>query len=141
MSLRTGDIVEIKTPRGWLQGLVMAQEAGYPPAIGVAMVLHDAPLSAPATPLDPTALQVALMPLDRVQRAGHLRVLGAQHPPPSPVFRVPVRDRAGAEIYDWIWQEGRLRLRRPEDADDLPLREIRALDDLVEELAGRAKRR
>jgi hypothetical protein len=137
MSVAAGDIVALRVPEGWLYGWVLAVPGGYPPAVGFVGQVFDAPVADPVRLFDDAGLHIGLVPVWSALAAGQGQVAGHRANPPAPRFRVPILNRAGIEVYDWVWQDGRLSLRAPGDDAVLPLRTIVPLADIARRLTAR----
>ena len=130
MTLTPGDIFELRLAEGIAYGQVLATGPAYPPAVAFLSSLCAAPLPDPVASLGESEVTILLVPLTGTD---DLRVVGRAVPRLVPQFRVPVRDRAGRVLYDWLWDGDGISL--PPDAETarLPVREIVSL----RELAGR----
>lgn len=137
-ALVPGAVVEARTP----QGLRYAQVTHRHPATGhvvrvIAGDFQERPRDLAALARHP-AERVALCPMEAAIEAGALAVIGAAPIPANaqrfPVFRLPVRDRAGNPVYWWYWDGMGLSLAPPEglDPDRLPLRQLTPPGQLFE---------
>ncbi|MCB1396750.1 MAG: hypothetical protein H6899_11380 [Rhodobacter sp.] len=136
MTPQPGDIIEIGLDEGVLCGWVQAQPPGYPAAVAFAPRILDRASLDPGALIASGGLQVFLVPLAGVLAQGRLRVVGQRPVIDPPRFRVPVLNRAGERVYDWIWQSGGLTLRDAADVEDLPQRVILSLAAVVARLAA-----
>lgn len=136
MTVTPGAILEIRTAAGLLHGWVQAPVDGYPPILAFLPAVTPHPLADPAAVFEGADLQCFLVPLDPACRAGQVREVAVRPLGPAPVFRVPILNRVGAGLYDWVWQSGELRLRQPDDPGTLPLREIVPLQRVAGLLAA-----
>ena len=134
MTISTGNIIEVRLAQGYAYGLVLAEPAAYPPAIGFLPQIHSRRLSDVTPDLWNGGYVVLLSPLDRASANGTLTVLRSKALAgdfPEPKFRVPVRDRRGRILYQWQWNAGQIELPNSQDIDTLPIREIVPLEHVA----------
>lgn len=144
--LHPGDIVEIETPGGLGYVQVTHLHPAYPEVVrGLAGLHGERPADLDMLARAPTCLTV-LTPLGAALARGALaaRPIGTAPLPERargfPIFRIPIRDRAGGVVYWWYWDGEGLSLSPPgaPPAETLPLREILAAADLPARLAASA---
>lgn len=142
--LSPGDLVEVETPQG-LAYLHLSHEA--PPYPSVVRVLAR---NCAARPADLAALAagpaefVCLVPLAEILARGVItgRKIAALPLPAEaqafPLFRTPIRDRAGEVVYWWLWDGTGLRWCGTDTAgiEGYPMREIIGAQDLLQRLAA-----
>lgn len=116
---RVGDIIEIRLGAHVVTAWIVAWSKGYPPALA----LQGAAGFGPAR----------LVPIARAYAEGAVRVIGHHTGAPRPLFRVPILDRNGEEIYAWIWDGESIRLPTPGDnaVAGMPVRCITTVESLV----------
>lgn len=142
--LSPGDLVEVETPQG-LAYLHLSHEAPPYPSVVRVVARHCA-----ARPADLAALVarapdfVCLVPLAEIVARGTLkgRKIAALPLPDEarsfPLFRTPIRDRAGAVVYWWLWDGTGLRWCGTDtaDIDTYPMREIIGAEELLHRLGA-----
>lgn len=116
MKLAPGDLVELRFVEGVARGRVDMVARPYPPAI----TFEPHEVDAPGPPVETITLLVSL---DAAARSGRVQKIGWA-PPAPPRFRVPVRDRSGQVLYEWVWDGVRLQLPETKIRSRWPLREI-----------------
>lgn len=142
--LSAGDIVEITTPAGLCYVQVTHLHRVYPEVIRVLPgVRATRPDTFAGLVGSPTSF-VALCPLAAAlarEAPGAARVGSAPVPDADrsfPLFRLPIRDRAGEIVYHWFWDGDGLSLDQPAGVvpEALPLREITPVAALARRMAG-----
>ena len=142
---RPGDLVEIATPKGRAYLLVTHDHQSYPSVVRVLRGLHAGRPDDPAGLASGDPAFTAMIPL-----AGALARLGLDHrvvariDPATlgdfPVFRMPIRDKAGAIVYWWYWDGRSLSFDADPARDDeaIPMREILSADAFLDRLLSMA---
>lgn len=130
--LDPGTLVEIETAAGLAYLVVSHRHPLYGEVLrGLAGLYRERP-EAPAMLARAPVQFTAMSPLSEAMAAGRVAasVIGRTALPQSlrcfPVFRMPIRDRAGGVVYWWYWDGEGLSLAPPPGAEPaaLPLREI-----------------
>jgi len=136
--LSPGDIVAVETRAGTRHVQVTHLRAPYPD------VLRAINSNGATTPEDIAKGETAFVAMVEMTRAlrdadlptkiiGHATI--PQRDRPFPMFRLPIRNRAGEIVYWWSWDGEGLEV-APEVGDtNLPIREIMPMDVLRERLA------
>lgn len=115
---RIGDIIEIRLGAHVVTAWIVAWPKGYPPVLAIEGAAGFGP--------------ARLVPLARASAAGAVRVIGHRAGANPPLFRVPILDRNGEEIYAWIWDGESIRLPTPGDdaVAGMPVRCIETVESL-----------
>ncbi|MDU8945719.1 hypothetical protein [Ovoidimarina sediminis] len=136
--LSPGDIVAIETGAGTAHVQITHLRAPYP---DVLRAIRPNGASAPDEIAKGETAFVAMVELARAlkKQSASVRVIGHATIPKAdrafPVFRMPIRNKAGEIVYWWTWDGDGLSV-SPEAGDtDLPIREIMTVSALCERLA------
>lgn len=140
--LAPGDVIEIALPDGPAHLQLTHEHPSYPPVVRV--ICRGPGDSAEAAAARATAFRVMIPLGTALARAGveHRRLGPAPIPEADrtfPTFRTPIRDKAGAVIYWWLWDGRSLSVAAGEaETEGLPLREITSARALLDRIAREA---
>lgn len=138
-----GDIVEIETSKGLAYVQLTHLHPSYPPVIKFMKGPYE---NRPdnVTVLTAESAPVAMVPLSAVLRKLGLKhcCIGNMDIPRSeqkfPIFRMPIRGKAGEIIYWWFWDGQGLTFSTElaDHQEKLPMREVMSSERFLEQLAA-----
>lgn len=139
-----GDIIEIRTERGFGYVHLTHEHDSYPPAVRILKGIQSERPSDLASHVAQAPRTIAMIPLeealDRLDLP-HQKVGTLALPPRErgfPIFRMPIRDKQGEIVYWWFWDGHGLSYSVELDAaqETLPLREVISASKLLQELTS-----
>lgn len=142
-----GDVVEIETDQGLAYAQVTHRHSSYPTVVRALDGLHDSrPADLAALIAGATAF-VTMIPLAAAlrqagatfDRVGQVKVPQAHRT--FPIFRMPIRDKAGEIVYWWLWDGRSLSFEVDLDQTQsvLPMREVMTGSRFLEMLRTKAR--
>lgn len=140
--IATGDVIAVETGSG--PRFVQVTHCRAPYGEVVRAIEADDGARTPGEIAGGRTLFVAIAELRGALQKddGTVRVLGNAPVPSSaaqyPIFRVPIRNRAGQILYWWTWDGEALSVAQPDQGAHLPVREVLSAPNLAAKLGASA---